>query len=344
MRVLFRVEGHHTIGLGHVMRCTALAHSMVMQGHEVIFALSEHSLALCQSRTNLLGKTLIVPSLNTDSEPQWLVKQCERLAVNWLVLDGYEFNQSYRFALNSTLFKLAIFDDINDSGALYADLVINGAPKANTINYQQTAPNAALAVGEYYRIVRPEFLQLRDKKWSGRACLTLMFGGSDPLDLTLSVLTMLEKSAFSIPIVVITGAAYGHLAALEKWLKSSNLTIQHLHDCQNMAEVLVKTRLAVSAAGGAQFELLACGTPAILVVMANNQVFASQEAVQQGWCEAINIEKTSVATLVEQCLSLWQQPEKIQNMHQQALTRVTHDGAKHVVELMRQDFANEQQR
>jgi UDP-2,4-diacetamido-2,4,6-trideoxy-beta-L-altropyranose hydrolase len=341
VKVLFRVEGNHAIGLGHIMRCLALAQSLVAQRHEVIFAISERSLPLCQSRVVILGKVVTLPNSFSDSEAQWLTKQCEDLAVDWLVLDGYEFQQDYRFALRSAVFKLAVFDDINDSGALYADLVINGAPNAELINYQQTAANAVLAVGEYYRILRPEFLQLADKSWSGRNCMTLMFGGSDPLNLTMSLLNLLEKSALSMPIVVITGAAYGHLANLEKWLTTSTLAIQHLHDCQHMAEVLSKTCLAVSAAGGAQFELLACATPAILLVTAKNQLFASQQAAQQGWCEVINIEQTSITALAEQCINLWQQPQKLQHMHQQALTLTTHDGAKHIVELMAQDLVSD---
>jgi UDP-2,4-diacetamido-2,4,6-trideoxy-beta-L-altropyranose hydrolase len=341
VKVLFRVEGNHAIGLGHIMRCLALAQSMVAQRHEVIFAISERSLPLCQSRVVVLGKVLILPTSCGDSEVQWLTKQCEKLAVDWLVLDGYEFQQDYRFALRSAVFKLAVFDDTNDTGALHADLVINGAPNAELINYQQTAANAVLAVGEYYRILRPEFLQLAEKSWSGRDCMTLMFGGSDPLNLTMSLLNLLAKSPLSMPIVVITGAAYGHLANLEKWLTTSTLAIQHLHDCQHMAEILSKTRLAVSAAGGAQFELLACATPAILLVTAKNQLFASQQAAQQGWCEVINLEQTSITALAEQCINLWQQPQKLQNMHQQALTLTTHDGAKHIVELMAQDLVSD---
>jgi UDP-2,4-diacetamido-2,4,6-trideoxy-beta-L-altropyranose hydrolase len=341
VKVLFRVEGNHAIGLGHIMRCLALAQSMVAQHHKVIFAISERSLPLCQSRVVVLGKVLTLPNSCGDSEAQWLTKQCEDLAVDWLVLDGYEFQQDYRFALRSAVFKLAVFDDINDSGALYADLVINGAPNAELINYQQTAANAVLAVGEYYRILRAEFLQLADKSWSRRDCLTLIFGGSDPLNLTLSLLNLLENSALSMPIAVITGAAYGHLAALEKWLKTSSLAIQHLHDCQHIAEVFSKTRLAVSAAGGTQFELLACATPAVLMVTAKNQLFASQQAAQQGWCEVIHLEQSSITALAEQCLNLWQQPQKLQNMHQQALTLTTHDGAKHIVELMAQGVASD---
>ena len=41
MRVVFRVEGEPNIGLGHVMRCMALAQSLVKSGH-VVFFLCRH--------------------------------------------------------------------------------------------------------------------------------------------------------------------------------------------------------------------------------------------------------------------------------------------------------------
>ncbi|MGO4892320.1 UDP-2,4-diacetamido-2,4,6-trideoxy-beta-L-altropyranose hydrolase [Flavobacterium sp. W21_SRS_FM6] len=340
MKVLFRVEAYLEIGLGHIMRCSALAQTLRVEGHEVCFVLSERTLKLYQSRLASLGEVFTFPSANIATEPQRLVNKCESLNVDWLIVDGYEFAQDYRYALHKKKFKLGIFDDVNDSGALYADLVINGAIKADVLNYQQTAPNASLALGDYYRILRPEFLQLADRSWSVRTHLTIMFGGSDPQNLTLSFLKVIEKCAPDIPIVLITGLAYAHLPELEKWLKLSCLTSKHLHDCQHMADVLVNTRLAVSAAGGTQFELLACATPALLLVTAKNQIFASQQAAEQGWCEVISLNDVNISQLVEHCVSAWQQTAQLKKMHEQAKRFVTHDGAKHIVALMLQGLTD----
>jgi UDP-2,4-diacetamido-2,4,6-trideoxy-beta-L-altropyranose hydrolase len=121
---------------------------------------------------------------------------------------------------------------------------------------------------------------------------------------------------------------------LAEVIKSSGLDITHLHDCQSMAEELVNTKLALSAAGGSQFELLACATPSILVVVAENQTLASQDAATQGWCQVVNSDATSTDEWVTQGLSLWQQPERLLGMHQKALLYAVVDGAKNIVELM----------
>jgi UDP-2,4-diacetamido-2,4,6-trideoxy-beta-L-altropyranose hydrolase len=334
MRVAFRVEGEPAIGLGHVMRCLALAQRLVASGHEVFFFMSQRSELFCHNRADWVGEILCITDSDKQLEPDCLVKQCTELKVNWLVLDGYQFEKTYRQSLQSNKFKLAVFDDMNNSGLLYADLVINGAPNATLHNYQLTAPNAQLAIGKDYQVLRQEFLQITNNKWSGRKNLTLMFGGSDPQNMTIKVLQSLCQSNASIPIIIITGAAYDGLQDLVDLIKISALDITHLHDCQNMAEVLLNTKLALSAAGGSQFELLACAVPAILVVVAENQKNASQDAASQGWCKVFNGDDLNADELAMQCISLLQQPELLGLMHKKALQFPVFDGAKNIVELM----------
>jgi UDP-2,4-diacetamido-2,4,6-trideoxy-beta-L-altropyranose hydrolase len=334
MRVAFRVEGEPSIGLGHVMRCMALAQSLVAYGHEVFFFMSQRSQSFCHNRADWVGEIFSITDIDNSLEPDWVTKQSRDLQVDWLVLDGYQFDETYRLKLRSREFKFAVFDDMNNSGALYADIVINGAPNAATHNYQLTAPDAQLAVGPDYQVLRREFLQLNNNEWDNRKNLTLMFGGSDPKKLTLGVLQSLQKLNATMPITVITGAAYADLQDLVDFVSISNLEIKHLHDCQNMASELVNSKLALSAAGGSQFELLACAVPSILVVVAENQKSASKEASIQGWCQVANAQDFSAYQLAKQCLSLWQQPELLGVMHKKALQFPVIDGAKNIVELM----------
>ena len=334
MRVAFRVEGEPEIGLGHVMRCLALAQRLVANGHEVFFFMSPRAEYFCRSRADWVGDILSITDADKQLEPEWLVEQCTELKANWLVLDGYQFDQNYRHTLQCSEFNFAVFDDMNNSGALYADLVINGAPNAALHNYQLTAQNALLAIGQDYQVLRQEFLQSINNDWQDRKNLTLMFGGSDPKKMTFSVLQSLQKLSSTIPITVITGAAYDGLQDLVDLIKISALDITHLHDCQNMASVLVNTKLALSAAGGSQFELLACAVPSILVVVAENQENASHVAASQGWCKVFNGDDLNGDELAMQCITLWQQPELLGLMHQKALEFPVVDGAKNIVELM----------
>lgn len=339
MRVAFRVDGSPSMGLGHLMRCMAMAQGLAESGHQVFFYVSEDSLQFCRERTDWVGEIFTLTHVDKVLEPEWLVEQCVKLHADWLMLDGYHFEQTYRLALKSHKFKLAVFDDINNSGALYADLVINGAPNAVLLDYATTAPRALLAIGQEYQVLRQEFLQANKKPWSERENLTLMFGGSDPKNLTIGLLKALNKRKPTMPITVITGAAYHALAELQNLISNSDLEITHLHDCQNMAEVLENTRLAISAAGGSQFELRACAVPTILVVVADNQLLASQDAAHQGWCQLATSHDLNAEKLAEQALSLWQQAQDLLAMHKMALLLPVIDGAKNIVQLMSEKAA-----
>ena len=58
--------------------------------------------------------------------------------------------------------------------------------------------------------------------------------------------------------------------------------------------------LTVSAAGSSQFELACAGSPAILLVVADNQLDASLQAVQQGWCDVIDMRESKSHDIVGQ--------------------------------------------
>jgi UDP-2,4-diacetamido-2,4,6-trideoxy-beta-L-altropyranose hydrolase len=334
MRIVFRVDGSTNIGLGHLMRCIALAQALDEQGHQVAFIMSAQSIQFCQARQDWCGQLIPMPEMPLSAEPAWLHQQCLSLTTNWLVLDGYQFEQDYRQPLHCSEFNLAVFDDMNTSEVLSADLIINGANNAAQLNYQQTAPTAILAIGEQYQVLRQEFVQLTDRNWPNRQYLAVTFGGSDPTNLTLGVLQAFKTKQVDMPIKVITGAAYQALPELDAFIQSSGLDITHLHDCQNMAAELVTSKLTISAAGGSQFELLACATPALLVVVASNQQLATQHAATQGWCKVLNQNDESVEMIVKQGLSLWQQQNSLQTMHHKALQLPCINGADNIIQLM----------
>jgi UDP-2,4-diacetamido-2,4,6-trideoxy-beta-L-altropyranose hydrolase len=334
-KVLFRTDGNTQMGLGHLMRCLALAQQLDASDVEVVFAIRQTSLPFCQSRHDWVGRIVIVPDCESQQEVQWLQTQPEFNQADWLVLDGYQFDSDYQQALKSAGKPLAIFDDNNDAGLLHADLIINGASQASQLGYEQTAPNAAYCLGEQYRVLRREFSLVEPVPFSERKDLVISFGGSDPLDITLRLLKELEHLQADMPIRVITGAAYAGFEDLKAYVQNTALNIQHLHNHQQMADCFGRARLAVSAAGGSQFELLACATPSILAIVADNQRQASQQASQQGWCEVLDMTaEQNVSRLAKTALELWHHPQKLLSMYQQAFARTDTGGASRVVEAM----------
>jgi UDP-2,4-diacetamido-2,4,6-trideoxy-beta-L-altropyranose hydrolase len=322
--IAIRVDANPEMGLGHLLRCLALAQGLLAErvNLKVVFLMSLESEALALSRADWIGEIMVLPqNLGLDQEPNWVAQYCQINQVKAIVLDGYQFDSDYRqnLAKTTTLLKV-VFDDNNNSGPLFADIVINGASSAAQLGYALSAPKATFCIGEQYRILRQEFCQQQyNLPWSKRDKLTLVMGGSDPRNMTLQILQGLAKLGFHDEITVVTGSAYQHTRELKQTIQHSMLLIKHIENCQKMAALFGQSRVVISAPGGPPFELFACPTPALLLVVADNQLNATQEASKQGWCESIDVRcDSNLQQVITRLSFLWSEPKLLNSMYQHA--------------------------
>lgn len=336
MNIYFRVDASAKMGLGHLMRCLALAQEVEFRHATPVFFIRSHTHAFCLSRHDWVGKIVLIPDeLSQEQELDWLGSQLQlESAPKMLVLDGYQFDTDYKKGAAQRCDHLVVFDDNNDAGLLHGNLVINGSHGAKKLDYAQTAPHAKLCLGPDFRVLRSEFSLTPHSEWSARFGLLISMGGSDPNNMTLPLLKELARRQFDGPIRVITGAGYAYLPELEAWLASSHLHIQHMHNFQMMADAFSRARLAVVAAGGTQYEVEAMATPAFLLVVADNQIKATQSALSSGWCEAADVRTCEISDVVEQLLALWNNETKLQDMYIKATESGSCAGAANVVDDM----------
>jgi UDP-2,4-diacetamido-2,4,6-trideoxy-beta-L-altropyranose hydrolase len=340
-KILFRTDGNTQMGTGHLMRCLALAQALKKQHISTTFVVSDEAAAICQSRLDWVGEIITLPgNIDTKGELEYIKSVYIKDACDALVLDGYQFDSAYRQALSEDTACLILFDDSNNSGELFADLVINGADNAAELGYLLSAPQASLFTGPDYRVLRQEFVGATPHVWSKRQAIGIMMGGSDPLNITLPLLQSLQCLAqkMAIPhMKLLTGAAYKPLAELELFIKNSSLYIEHQHNSQQVADVFGQCALVISAAGSSQFELLACETPAILLVVADNQINATEQASRQGWCEMLDARASlDFGQLARQIVETYQNKAVLLKMHQQCAKYRDVLGAKRVVEAIKQ--------
>ena len=351
MQLIFRVEGNQQTGLGHLMRCFALAQAAQQAQIAYTFVCSELTQGFLQSRHQWQGNTALIPNdASVDDEIELIrnlavEKQVENSTNThsvFLILDGYQFDHDYQTRLKQVGLSFAYFDDINPflaNGQQHlADIIINGAPSAKELAYQQNAPKSRLLLGEAYQALRMEFLDLPIVPISERHSVLISFGGADAQNHSMHLLAAMSALHIDIPVRLITGAAYADASRLDSCIKQGRIDsheqtieitmpVQHVHDAQDMADMMLHSKIAVCAAGGSQFELLHCYTPSFLVVVADNQYPATMKASEQGWCQAIDWRKDTVRwddylSLANQLATAFHREDELRKAQQMAMKQM----------------------
>ncbi|MEW9797581.1 UDP-2,4-diacetamido-2,4,6-trideoxy-beta-L-altropyranose hydrolase [Alteromonas sp. CYL-A6] len=334
--MVFRVAAGTRTGLGHLMRCLALAQAADEAQFPVQFVLDDEAATLAKARHDWHYPVQILPPvLNEVAQGQWLAEFLAQENAAVLVVDGYAFTPVILSAIDREKTAVVVMDDGQQTLSGYADMVVNPATVSLDAAYQAARPGIVCATGSAYRLLRREFALGRVLPIAQRHGLVVSLGGSDPCNLTLPLLKALAQLTQDMPVRVITGAAYPYRRELEDWLSATALPVQHIHNCQDMAAVWQHARLAVSAAGGSQFELGVCQTPAILVVVADNQRNATAQALSEGWCESVNGHDEGVCeALAKRALALYEDTTLLQHMSDNAAGHYDAEGATRVLQKM----------
>ncbi len=262
-----RTEASSDIGLGHFMRCFAIAEEARHRGIAVTFALSVIESAV-QARIDSIGATGLSTGGLPGTTADILAMSAARLTRDdWLIIDTYTADHGY-IALQSALARVAVIDDLNLLPRFDCDLLINPAHTAHQMGYDRKT-RARKLFGLDYALVRSEF---QTRAETGDA-VTVTFGGSDPNNLTAEALKTLRKALPDRPLRVIAGPANVHtceLTLLSQMLGHIELIVAPTR----VADALSGSALIVTAAGGSVNEIAAMALPALVLVVYDNQAAA----------------------------------------------------------------------
>lgn len=303
MKVVFRVDASLPMGLGHAMRCLALAQALGEIGAECVF-LARHmpasmverierhefaSLQLLPPRDMLPGLSGyaawlgVEPALDAEDT---LAALAEMGRIDWLVVDHYGLDAVWETPMRQYVRHIAVIDDL-DNRPHDCDLLVDHNPSlVNGFRYGRHTSNDCLRLlGPRYALLRPEFAAARGKAPPERKRLQRILvnlGGTDPNGISghaLAVLAPLAFEGFQIDIVV------GSLAPSRDALQRATASIPGatLHvDVEDMTQLYLAADLAVGAAGTAAWERCALGLPTLMLTVADNQRAGAEALVELG--------------------------------------------------------------
>lgn len=254
-KIILRVDGHKTLGMGHIYRCLTLAYNLT--GHDIIFVTKEEHQ---EGLKKLQDSHMKVHTISSNEDFYAFIK-------NWkpdiIVNDCLNTEADYIEILKSMVNRVITLEDIGP-GAELAHASINALYEDNTIggNYYW---------GEKYVCLKDEFLIANPSEYSEQVKnIVVIFGGSDPSNFTERIYRLAQASHRDFPDIhfdFILGAGYDN--SVHKITTLPNMNINVVQDVKRISDYLSKADLAFTSQGRTVYELACMGVPAI--VLAQNE-------------------------------------------------------------------------
>lgn len=305
--LLLRADASPEIGVGHVMRCLALAQAWQDAGGRALFACAElpDSLAARLSREKM-ASVQIHASVGTSADTEATALAIGGNDAAWVVVDSYRFDAEYYAALRATGTRILALDDMSHLGRYPVDVLLNQNLSATETLYRGKVDTTTTSLlGVTYTLLRREFLEWR--KWQ-RPCPTVArkilvtLGGSDPDNVTADIvraIALLRDAALEVAVVV--GGCNPHLDSLQALFAGLPASFRLHRDVQNMPALMAWADVAISGGGSTTWEIAFMGLPALVLVLSPDQsaiadcLQRSQVAVNLGWHHETSIDKISIA-------------------------------------------------
>lgn len=264
MKIGIRADGGCEIGLGHIMRCLALAKEL--RKHNDVFF-------ICRTDNPLSGKYRA--GINLIRQNKFLIQAIDEkrlkedivnIKADCIITDSYDIDEEY-FDILKKHFKFSgCFDDENICSFFNVDFLINQNFYGPDLNYKSNS-DTIMMLGSDYVILRDEFRKSNITKTINKEIKNIMVtvGGSDNSNNTEKIIKQFLNSTYDLNVVI--GSGFNNIDILEKY-KGNNIK---LHYNANMKKLMNECDVCISSCGSTIYELISLGVPLIGIKVIDNQ-------------------------------------------------------------------------
>lgn len=358
--VAFRADASEQIGTGHVMRCLTLADELTRQGHQCRFICRNHRGHLSNLIADKGYELFMLPApgpvaVNSsdclrDSYGDWLgvawqqdaEETREALApieADWLVVDHYALDALWEQHVATVVGRIMVIDDLANMQHGECALLLDQNLGRVTSDYDGLVPNDCLRlIGPEYALLRPEFALCREFSLKRREQpelkrILISLGGVDRANMTGQVLDALVESELpkETQLDIIMGGSAPYLEEVRRQATRLPFMATVSVDVRDMAERMCLADLSIGAAGGTSWERCCLGLPAILVILADNQVSGARALEAAGAALVVSDSEEFQAEL-HSALAKIGELDSLQRMSSAAAAITDGKGASRVVE------------
>ncbi|MFC5923465.1 PseG/SpsG family protein [Micromonospora vulcania] len=276
LRVGLRCDAGPRRGVGHLVRCLALAEEFLARGaHVAVFGTVER---LGWATAELAARG--IPLHPGPESPADLVDAAHRHELDVLVLDSYELDPAGAGALRAAgVLTLAVID--GDSRGQDADLYLD-----QNFGAQTPALPGRLLAGSTYALLRDSVVTARPATPRpatavSRPRVLAFFGGTDAVGAAPVLTRVLLATGHPMDLTVVVGRPEIE-AELDEITPGRGQLVRPVPPTGELPKLITEADLVVSAAGTSTWELCCLGAPAALVCVVDNQRESYARVVRHG--------------------------------------------------------------
>jgi spore coat polysaccharide biosynthesis predicted glycosyltransferase SpsG len=268
---------------------------------------------------NFICQICPVEDIDTSSKTEEIEALRKLLSPDdFLVIDGYEFDEYYQLEVKKMVKKLIAIDDLADN-KFAADIIINHGDISILPAYQKKIQTKIYS-GFNYLIVRPEFLNAVSAKKEVAVVDTVFvcMGGADPFNITIKVLNACLQCTFLKKIIVVTGSVYKHKDVLQSLIASAETTVivEHIDnaDAAQIVSCIKQSQIAVSTASTIALEICCVKAALLCGTVVDNQSSIHSQLVRNQCCISVGSWIDRESNEIKQQLEILNNIMVVQNM------------------------------
>jgi UDP-2,4-diacetamido-2,4,6-trideoxy-beta-L-altropyranose hydrolase len=276
-RLVIRADADAVTGLGHFRRCVSVGRALEHLGACWTVIARDGVVA-----GTLAGSERVIP-LSTvpwsSGDAAEVASVCAAIAADWVIVDSYHAGADYLGSLKSSGVRVAVIHD--RTLALPCDLLINAAADAAPL--PSRVEETTFLLGPSFVPLGPDFWTAAPRRAGEPADrIILTFGGGDPRHLSTRLFSALIRELRRVRVTCLTGPFFDNhddLHAAARHAQGRAIVVQ---SPASMADLFRAADVAISGGGQTVYELAAVGTPAVVIVMAENQRRQVEALAKQG--------------------------------------------------------------
>jgi len=261
-KILFRVDAHKEIALGHLKRCISLGRALEQIGIKPVYATAADDAAINLLNNEVIEYIILSTRVAKGNDIENTLCAASKLNIQKIIIDSYDVNNNYFRLLRKKGIEVAYIDDLGKTD-LPCDLIVNGIHSSCNLNY--TAKQSLKGIE--YLILAKEYWSPPQKKIGKVDSILVTMGGIDHYDISSKIIDLCEEIAGDFELKIIVGPYYDNVLKIKRAQNNAKRNIELVYNPPSLFSTMSKCDMAISAGGFTLYELSTIGLPTIGIAL-----------------------------------------------------------------------------